>query len=93
MSELKVLDPAGKTEEKSTRSFKRLTCMTKTEEFLTSAQPGVIAKRYCFSFATLKNDMGFGASTGDLVESIVVYSMEPNRFETGKKYEIELKAV
>ncbi len=90
LGKLNVLGSDKKTQPDH-KEFKRITCLLKEEEYLIDSSPP--KKRWKFTFITLKNDMGFGSSTGDLVESVVIYSMSPDRFETGKKYTVELKEV
>jgi len=97
MNDLKVVNPTTEkirdivdaVEVKS--NFKKLTCMTKEEQFIVNSRDVAAKHRYCFGFATLQNDMGFGAKTGDLIESMVVYSMDPNQFQVEKKYWVDFR--
>ena len=92
LGKLNVLGSDKKTPSESDhKEFKLLTCLTKEEEYLVDSMP--VKKRYKFTLVTLQKDMGFGASTGDLVELVVIFSMSPDRFETGKKYKIGLSDV
>lgn len=78
-------------------NFKLVTCVLKEEEFFitpANQSPGSIKRRYRFQFKTLPQDMGIGGlQTADTIEVLSLYSMNPDKFQTGKKYSLELKEV
>ena len=91
MTDLKLVN-AEKTF-KIHKDFKKITCLTKEEECMITEAGRMIStrKRYKYSFATVKNDIGLGAQTGDLIQPFELYSMDGDKFETGKTYQIEIR--
>jgi len=91
MSDLEAILPHSKPSPKGERPFKKIICLSKTEESISSGQGMTRVVRYRYEFGTLKNDLGFGASTGDLIQSVIIMSMDKDRFKVGEKYHVQFQ--